>query len=136
MNGPPWTYDERYFDAHRDEIMAQVRSISTRTARARRFLGDPEEIRERHLTYHREWSAKRRGAPVCEHADCLAIGASALAWQTNEHVCYLCGTQLWGGFNLHMDHVIPVARGGVHCADNLRPACASCNHRKGAKESA
>ena len=29
--------------------------------------------------------------------------------------------------------LVPIARGGVHCAENLRPACSACNLRKGAK---
>lgn len=32
-----------------------------------------------------------------------------------------------------VDHYIPLARGGTHTLDNLRPACRSCNSRKGAK---
>ena len=42
--------------------------------------------------------------------------------------CYLCGAP-WE----HMDHVIPVALGGTNWPANLRPICASCNSRKGAK---
>ncbi len=93
--------------------------------------------RAAHLDAYREHNRKakalRRGARACDHAACRVLGPAALAWQVHPHVCYLCGTPVWQGVNLHMDHVIPVARDGVHCADNLRPACASCNHRKGAR---
>jgi 5-methylcytosine-specific restriction endonuclease McrA len=34
--------------------------------------------------------------------------------------------------SIHMDHVIPLARGGRHAIANLVPACASCNQAKGA----
>ena len=30
----------------------------------------------------------------------------------------------------HLDHVIPLARGGKHCPANLRPACEGCNLSK------
>jgi len=30
-----------------------------------------------------------------------------------------------------MDHVLPFARGGPNSADNVVPACASCNSKKG-----
>jgi 5-methylcytosine-specific restriction endonuclease McrA len=30
----------------------------------------------------------------------------------------------------HFDHVIPLARGGEHNAENIRTACRSCNDRK------
>lgn len=42
--------------------------------------------------------------------------------------CYLCG-----GDAEAMDHVKPIARGGPHMLANLRPACKSCNSRKGAR---
>ena len=45
--------------------------------------------------------------------------------------CYLCGRLLTAD-EVHLDHVIPLARGGAHTADNLRVACAPCNQSKGA----
>lgn len=30
----------------------------------------------------------------------------------------------------HMDHFIPLSKGGTHTADNVVPACAPCNYRK------
>ncbi len=44
------------------------------------------------------------------------------------HRCAYCN----GPFE-HIDHVIPLARGGLHCLANLRPACRACNLRKSAK---
>lgn len=46
--------------------------------------------------------------------------------------CHLCGEigEYGGIAGLHIDHVIPIARGGAHAMDNLRPACADCNHMK------
>ena len=79
----------------------------------------------------RDAGARRRGAHACDHQWCLALGPAFLAWQISEHRCYLCGTPVWPGVNLHMDHVQPIAHGGTHCADNLRPSCANCNLRKG-----
>jgi 5-methylcytosine-specific restriction endonuclease McrA len=42
--------------------------------------------------------------------------------------CAYCGAA-WS----RLDHLKPIARGGPHCLSNLRPACASCNHRKSSK---
>ena len=46
--------------------------------------------------------------------------------------CHLCGEigEYGGIAGLHIDHVIPIARGGSHSMDNLRPACSSCNRMK------
>lgn len=43
--------------------------------------------------------------------------------------CWMCASPEWS----HLDHVKPLAKGGAHCLANLRPACAPCNQRKGAK---
>ncbi|HMC70985.1 MAG TPA: HNH endonuclease signature motif containing protein [Mycobacteriales bacterium] len=47
-------------------------------------------------------------------------------------ICHLCGDGIASLDDLHFDHVIPLARGGTHTYDNLRPAHATCNLRKGA----
>ena len=38
--------------------------------------------------------------------------------------------------NFHVDHIIPLARGGVHSYANTQPAHPLCNHRKGARAAA
>jgi 5-methylcytosine-specific restriction endonuclease McrA len=111
-----------YQAAHREEIAAR---------HAARYLAHREEAMTAAKAHYASFGhPKQRGAEMCGHAACLALGAAALAWQTNSHVCYICGTPVWQGVNLEMDHVHPVSRGGLHCADNLRPACGPCNRRK------
>lgn len=46
-------------------------------------------------------------------------------------ICHLCGRTCDPG-EIHIDHVIPLARGGAHTRENVRVACSSCNVRKGA----
>lgn len=101
-------------EAHRAELTAYM--LAWRAAHPDNVFESRQKMR-----------AKRRGAPLCNHAACLAIGPAMLAWQTHDHVCYLCGVSLT---EVALDHVIPVARGGVHCAENLRPACLPCNQHK------
>jgi 5-methylcytosine-specific restriction endonuclease McrA len=139
-----------YAAAHREEARMRARAwreahLEEDRAHARAYAETHrEEARQRasawaaanpdrHRANCRNQKAKRRGAPSCEHVACLIVGPAQLAWQLNPHVCWLCGTQLWEGVNAHLDHVLPIARGGVHCVDNLRPACAPCNLSKGAK---
>ena len=45
--------------------------------------------------------------------------------------CYWCGTVLGAGF--HVDHVIPLSKGGTNGPENIVCACPSCNLSKGAK---
>jgi 5-methylcytosine-specific restriction endonuclease McrA len=44
--------------------------------------------------------------------------------------CQYCGTR-GGTFDLTIDHILPVSRGGSTSPDNLVSACFACNQRKG-----
>jgi 5-methylcytosine-specific restriction endonuclease McrA len=44
--------------------------------------------------------------------------------------CRYCGTD---GGPFDIDHIVPLARGGLHAMENLGVACATCNRSKGAK---
>ena len=48
--------------------------------------------------------------------------------------CQYCGRSVEDGVKLHLDHKVPVARGGPTTIDNLITACESCNLGKGVKE--
>lgn len=48
---------------------------------------------------------------------------------TNCH-CSYCGKEI-SRKSMHIDHVIPISRGGVNSIDNLVPSCRSCNLSKG-----
>lgn len=69
----------------------------------------------------REYNARRYAATSGTTVDYAAIYAA-------HDVCYLCGGTLVNP--VHMDHVIPLARGGAHSVGNLLPAHARCNLRK------
>lgn len=45
------------------------------------------------------------------------------------HLCAQCGST----FELQIDHIRPIARGGSNDLNNLQLLCRSCNSRKGAK---
>lgn len=132
-------YSKAWYAANHEE---QIRR------RAERRAGHRDEHRARRRAdytknpvYYIENAAKRRAKvanAACEHPACLALGPVELAWQTSDHRCWMCGVtvSIGRGGNLHMDHVVPIARGGLHCAENLRPACGPCNRRKGSKTSA
>ena len=50
-----------------------------------------------------------------------------------EYVCQKCGRRFTTRRGLHIDHIVPMARGGKTTEANLQVLCASCNLRKGAK---
>ena len=48
--------------------------------------------------------------------------------------CQICGATQADGVKLHVDHVVPIAKGGKTEFSNLRTLCERCNLGKGAKE--
>jgi len=55
----------------------------------------------------------------------------AVKCSLGELFCFLCGKQITNMRNCSADHWIPKALGGKSTEDNLKPACISCNHKKG-----
>ena len=56
-------------------------------------------------------------------------------WSENEikpQECFYCKKEMPEGPE-HIDHYIPLIKGGTHERENLRPSCASCNLSKHAK---
>ena len=47
--------------------------------------------------------------------------------------CQLCGRSQHDGVKLHVDHIIPISKGGKTVKDNLRTLCDQCNLGKGSK---
>ena len=47
--------------------------------------------------------------------------------------CVLCGRTAREGVKLHVDHIVPVAKGGLTVPDNLRTLCDQCNLGKSDK---
>ncbi|MBM4514611.1 hypothetical protein GS445_03115 [Rhodococcus hoagii] len=123
---------------NRDEINAKSRA---------RYAADPDRHRAMAADYRRrnpgksdEWRKRnpelwalrnrenqrrrRRAEGVVDYAQIVAECGM---------VCHICSGEIASLNDLHMDHVIPLSKGGPHRADNIRPAHALCNLQKGAK---
>lgn len=50
----------------------------------------------------------------------------------DHHKCVICGASAKDGVKLHVDHIIPVSKGGKTELSNLRTLCERCNLGKGA----
>ena len=48
--------------------------------------------------------------------------------------CAYCGHTPRRGEHLTRDHLLPVCKGGITKADNIVPACSSCNNSKGSED--
>ena len=53
--------------------------------------------------------------------------------QRDNYTCQICGKYMPDGGGLHIDHIVPVSKGGKTVPRNLQVLCSKCNGRKGAK---
>ena len=92
---------------------------------------------ERRKEHNRKWNPERKKASshkrraLKANADGSATAEQIKArFQYHENRCYYCGDNESG---LHIEHRIPLSRGGSNWPANLVPSCPSCNLQKGTK---
>ena len=107
-------YNAKRYRANRDRIVAV--NNAWRDAH-------PEAVRAVEL----KKKAKRRARAALHPFKVSAAGLAA-KWEYWGGRCWMCSKPAEG-----WDHVKPLAKFGLHCLANLRPACATCNSSKGAK---
>lgn len=83
--------------------------------------------RDRFLLHSRNRRAKKRSSPgAITHADIEEV-LNLQRWR-----CAYCRSSLRTEY--HVDHIIPLARGGEHSRANIQATCPKCNLQKGAKD--
>lgn len=124
-------YDRQRYAQHKPEIKA--RAIAWYQANRERAIARIDAWTAQHLDRVRQ--AKRRWKT--RHPDLArrdGVHGYASDAQIAARVAFYGGVCAYcGGLFEHIDHVIPVARGGTGWPANLRPACAACNLSKHAK---
>jgi 5-methylcytosine-specific restriction endonuclease McrA len=117
-----------YLARHGEEVRAKHRAWRKLHPDAARDRDAAE--RAKYRDRRAEDSARRR-ALMAQAAIGETVDRAAIILR-DRGACYLCGRQPRGGQQT-LDHVIPLARGGIHDPSNLRVACRRCNSRKGDK---
>lgn len=69
-----------------------------------------------------------------EIEDKFTKSARVFYWQTRDHVCGICGGVIDNFHDMHLDHIIPLSKGGTTEPLNIQLAHAICNERKGASD--
>jgi len=110
-----------WYATHKDKARAYS---ATRKAQQRLIhrawkTRNPDKVRRNRLMYER----RARTAPGVASVEQIA---ARMAFFGN--ACSYCG----GSFE-HVEHAIPLSRGGTNWPANLRPACSACNLVKGVK---
>lgn len=119
---------------HMAEYRARVgrdreREAAYDRARYRRRVSRPEGKRAQRLN-EKARRAREAGALVPGvRVTADGVVGRFLVWGNR---CWMCGGD-GAPEGLTLDHVKPLSAGGKHLLANLRPACRSCNSRKGAR---
>ena len=136
----------RWQEANRDAVRAAKKRryqptpeylASRRECERRRYRANPEESRER----KQRWRARNpeRTREILRRRRAKVMGTSPrryrfLLYAIQGGLCGICLKEMdgFGGDEMHVDHVIPLALGGPDIFANWQAAHASCNLSKGA----
>jgi 5-methylcytosine-specific restriction endonuclease McrA len=121
-------YDSQYREINRERRREQqrtyrVENYEQEAIRLSRYRLSPRGRAIKAAQTH----TRRTRETELDHG-CVTAEALMEIWNASSGLCVYCGS---GGE--HFDHVSPLSKGGLHCAENLVLACAPCNLRKGAK---
>ena len=137
-------YKQQRYVEHGNELRAQKRRSYWRNrdvvrARVAEQYAADAEFREAAKQRARDYSkteagrasdVKRRAKRKSAVGTFTAADIEAIR-KAQGNRCYLCGKSLKHGY--HVDHFIPLSKGGTNDAGNLRLACPKCNQSKHAK---
>lgn len=108
--------------------LEKARAISRKAARKYKKL-NPEKVKqwqqnnpELVRAYCQQYRARKR-----KLSDTLTVNQWKACKEYFNHSCAYCGKHLK---RLHQEHFVPVSKGGGYTANNIIPACKSCNSSK------
>lgn len=90
------------------------------------WKGGYKQSRESRSEHEARRRARIAGAAVVEPISRAEI------IERDQSTCHLCGG-LVSADDIHIDHIVPLSRGGNHSADNVAVAHSMCNMRKGSR---
>lgn len=104
------------------EIETRKRQIESGKSRERN-----KKYRKENPEKVREWTAKRKNAKIGR----LPKGTIKSKKEIQNNKCVYCKTDI--SITFHVDHIIPLAKGGTHEPNNIQILCPTCNLRKSDK---
>lgn len=84
---------------------------------------NPQKVRDSSSKH----KALRRGAPDGE------LVSRDLVWERDQGICGVCNQRIGEGSIWHLDHIIPVSKGGRHIYTNVQATHPTCNLTKGVR---
>ncbi len=120
-------YRKKYYEDNKEAVRKCQKKYyqSTREARLAYYKKHRESSPGRGVKY-RAVAKRRARAAFIEHVDPLIV------LELHDGVCGICGNDV-DPFQFHVDHIVPLAVGGLHNYANTQPAHPVCNYKKGTK---
>lgn len=103
----------------------QIKPLTEFRPDSRYRSGHHSQCKECVLLGGREHTRRRRAWKSDGKVDYAAI------IERDGMVCHICGKPIADRRSLEFDHVVPLAKGGAHTPENVRPAHKRCNRKKG-----
>lgn len=127
-----WWYENRERALERKRQYTEENRDLIRLRDKKYHANNADRINARTKAWRDANPEKVRALGLIDRSRRTRASGRATAQQIADRVAFY-GGRCWmcGGPYEHLDHVIPVVRGGTNWPANLRPACADCNHRKG-----
>jgi 5-methylcytosine-specific restriction endonuclease McrA len=129
--------DPEYRERQRKNARKPKRAAKKKQKAAAYRDANREVLREKRREYHRSnpqkakaKKAKRRAMEKGAKGKTTASQISFLQ-KTLNYRCVYCNEPL--GTDWHLDHLVPLSKGGTNYPNNLVPSCAKCNLQKGRK---
>lgn len=121
----------------RSKVYADMHPLRRRESARRWLRANKDKVRDRHMReYYADIQESRARSRNRYHVR-RSITKYGISWSMLQawvdampKLCFYCETNCAKQF--HVDHFVPLARGGQHVLTNLRIACSHCNLVKGA----
>ncbi len=120
-------YREQYRETHKERIQQRGRDFS------RQYYWEHKQNRQQYYQEHREqdraYVHKRRAHKMSQGGSYTTQDIER-KFRAQKKKCYYCHKPL---SHYHIEHVVPLSRGGSNAPDNVVLACPSCNNSKHAR---
>lgn len=120
--------DARYREKHRDQERQRIMRWAEE---------NPDKVREKSARWAKENRDKRRANEHRRRAQKRQSQGDHTdadikrQYKAQKGKCFWCGVKV--GKTYHVDHIVPLSRGGSNSPENLVIACPACNLSKGDK---
>jgi 5-methylcytosine-specific restriction endonuclease McrA len=123
---------KRYNDGHKEQLSLKnkewmIKNSARRKEYMRKWSKDNNHRRKSYDTKSRALRRVRESVAGVNDPYVLTLVSK---WKRESvFICYYCSYQCFRT-QLHIDHVIPISKGGKHTVANIAKACSHCNQSK------